>query len=183
MKTTYSPSLRSGEDSLPGKRQETSAGILRVRISHSILRRVTEEPCHEPRSGPDPASSSSIRAPLKELDMSSPEKSAEEELAAEESLELQGPVVILHRNGGGGAEEPPREYKIETEKSRKKPRRRGRKELTGDDAEASERGRGRRSSAVESSPSEVLMNARRQSCERARKREEEEGHRQTKRGK
>src|SRR3954468_3752893 len=105
IKTTYPPSLTSGEDSLPGKRQETSGGILRVRISHSISRRVTEEPFHEPRSGPEPASSSSTRAPLNELDMGSPERSPEEELAAEESLELQGPVVILHGNGGKGAEE------------------------------------------------------------------------------
>ena len=96
-----------------------------------------------------------MRAPLTELDMGSPEKFTEEELAAEESLELRGPVAILHRNGGGGAKEPPHEYKIETEKSRTEPRQRGRKELTGDDAEASERGRGRRSNTAESSPSEV----------------------------
>src|SRR3954465_2825542 len=99
MKTTYSPSLRSGEDSLPGKRQATSAGIRRVRISHSTSRRVTEEPCHEPPSGPDAASSSSTSASLTELDMRSPEKLTEEEIAAEENLELQGPVVVLPKNG------------------------------------------------------------------------------------
>src|SRR3954447_13231924 len=101
MKTTYSPSLRTGEDSLPGKRQATSAGIRRVRISHSTSRRVTEEPCQEPRSGPDAASSSSISAPLTALDIGSSEESIEDELAAERSLELQGPVVTLRENGGG----------------------------------------------------------------------------------
>ena len=115
--------------------------------------------------------------------MGSLERSTEEELAAEESLELRGPVVSLHRNDSGGGEEPPHEYKIETEESRIKPRRRGRKELTGNDAEASERGRGRRSSAAESSSLEIQMNARRRSHERAQKREEEEGRRRTKRGK
>src|SRR3954468_11397925 len=110
IKTTYPPSLTSGEDSLPGKRQETSAGILRVRISHSISRRVTEEPCHEPRSGPEPASSSSTRAPLNELDMGSPERSPEEEMAAEESLELRGPVGALRENNGEGTEEPSHEH-------------------------------------------------------------------------
>src|SRR3954470_14103550 len=100
MKTTYSPSLRTGEDSLPGKRQETSAGIRRVRRSHSISRRVTEEPCHDPRSGPEPASSSSTKAPLKELDIVPPERSPEKNLAAEESLELQGPVGTKHENNG-----------------------------------------------------------------------------------
>src|SRR4051812_13848389 len=100
MKTTYSPSLITGEDSLPGKRQETSAGIRRVRMSHSISRRVTEEPCHDPRSGPDPASSSSTRAPLNELDIVPPERSPEEKLAAEESLELQGPVGTYYEING-----------------------------------------------------------------------------------
>src|SRR3954463_1647539 len=108
MKTTYSPSLRIGEDSLSCKRQATSAGIRRVRISHSTSRRVTEEPCHEPRSGPEAASSSLIRAPPTELDMGSPEKFTEEELTAEENLELHGPVVILRGNGGGAAQELPR---------------------------------------------------------------------------
>src|SRR4051812_40343682 len=101
--------------------------------------------------------------------MGSPEKAAEGELAVEESLELRGPVVIIHRNGGGAAKEPPRENEREREGSRGKPRRRDRKELTGDDAGASEQGRGRRSDAAESSPSEVQMNARRQSCERTQK--------------
>src|SRR3954468_18136144 len=127
MKTTYSPSLRTGEDSLPGKRQATSAGIWRVRISHSTSRRVTEEPYHEPRSGPETASSSSIRAPLTELDMGSPERFTEEELAAEENLELHGPVVILRGNSGGAAQELPRENERETEESRGEPRRWDRK--------------------------------------------------------
>src|SRR4051812_46546868 len=95
MKTTYSPSLSTGEDSLPGKRQLTSAGIQSVLISHSTSRRVTVEPGQEPHSGPDAKSSSSTRAPLAELDMGSPEESTEEKLAAEGGLEAQGPVVIL----------------------------------------------------------------------------------------
>ena len=109
--------------------------------------------------------------------MGSPEKSAEEELAAEESLELQGPVVILRGNGGGAAKELPRENERETEDSRGEPRRWDRKELTGDDAGASKQGRGRQSSAAGSSPSEIQMHARRRSHERAQKREEEEGRR------
>src|SRR3954468_22414726 len=108
MKTTYSPSLSTGEDSLPGKRQATSAGIRRVLINHSTSRRVTVEPCQEARSGPDAASSSSMSAPLTELDMGSPEESTKEELAAEQSLEVQGPVVVLGENGGGAEKEPPR---------------------------------------------------------------------------
>lgn len=114
--------------------------------------------------------------------MGSPEKSAEE-LAAEESLELQGPVVILCRNGGGAAKELPHQNERETEESREKPRRWDRKKLTGDDAGASEQGRGRRSSAAGSSPSEIQMSARRRSRERAQKREEEEGRGRAKRGK
>src|SRR3954470_1912497 len=123
MKTTYSPSLRTGEDSLPGKRQETSAGILRVRISHSISRRVTEEPCHEPRSGPETASSSSTMAPLTELDMTSPERSPEKKLTAEENLELRGPVAVLRDGGGGEVTEPRRRKEMETRRSRGRPRR------------------------------------------------------------
>src|SRR4051812_14472891 len=99
MKTTYSPSLNTGEDSLSGKRQLTSAGIRRVLISHSISRRVTEEPCQEPRSGPDATSSSSTSAPLTELDIGSPEESTEEGPAAERGLEAQGPVVVLSEHG------------------------------------------------------------------------------------
>src|SRR4051812_22576272 len=95
MKTTYSPSLSTGEDSLPGKRQLTSAGIRRVLINHSTSRRVTVEPCQEPRSGPDAKSSSSTRAPLAELDIGSSEESTEERLAVGRGLEMQGPVVVL----------------------------------------------------------------------------------------
>jgi hypothetical protein len=109
----------SGEDSLPGKRQETSAGILRVRMSHSISRRVTEEPCHEPRSGPEPASSSSTRAPLNELDIRAPERSPEERLAAEGSLELQGPVGALRENNGEGTREPSPKHENGADESRK----------------------------------------------------------------
>src|SRR3954463_6061931 len=95
MKTMYSPSLSTGNDSLPGKRQLTSARIRRVLISHSISRRVTVEPCQEPRSGPAARFSSPKRAPLAELDMGSPEESTEEKLAAGRGLEVQVPVATV----------------------------------------------------------------------------------------
>src|SRR4051812_36444565 len=140
MKTTYSPSLIIGEDSLPGKRQETSAGIHRVRMSHSISRRVTEEPCHEPRSGPEPASSSSTRAPLNELDIRAPERSPEEILAAEGSLELQGPVGALHENNGEGTKEPSPNHENGADESGERTGQDGQRGLTGDGVKAAERG-------------------------------------------
>src|SRR3954468_6778721 len=138
MKTTYSPSLMSGEDSLPGKRQETSAGILRVRMSHSISRRVTEEPCHEPRSGPEPASSSSTRAPLNELDICAPERPPEERLAAEGSLELQGPVGTLHENNGEETEEPSPQHENGADEYGEGSGQDGQRGLTGEGAKAAE---------------------------------------------